>query len=342
MEIGIDIKGKEYRVILERGCIQRANSLLDTGRRCLIVTDDGVPEEYISTVSSGCGHPVTVTVPQGEGSKDLRQLEKLLTVMLREGFTRGDCVIAVGGGMAGDLAGFAAATYMRGIDFYNIPTTLLSQADSSIGGKTAVNLDGAKNIAGAFWQPRMVLIDPDLTKTLPRDQFLSGLAEIIKAGMIADARLFEYIEEVCNEAENRDDILQKLDVERLLEAALMVKKAVVEEDERESGRRRILNFGHTIGHGIESVTGMLHGWCVAAGMIPMCSPEVRERLVRVLDALGLPVTIDCDPEAVLQAMLHDKKMDKGSIRVVCVEEIGSASVKPMTPEELRGRMQILI
>lgn len=337
MVIGVDIKDREYSIILERGCIRRVQELLNTGRKCLIVTDEGVPEGYVTAVAAGCGQPVVMTVPQGEGSKSLRQLEELLTVMLREGFTRNDCVIAVGGGMTGDLAGFAAATYMRGIDFCNIPTTLLSQADSSIGGKTAVNLGGAKNIIGAFWQPRMVLIDPDLTQTLPRDQMLSGLAEIIKAGMIADAGLFEYIEEVCSKAERGP-----MDIERILEAALRVKKAVVEEDERESGLRRILNYGHTIGHGIESVTGMLHGWCVAAGMIPMCSPEVRERLVPVLKNLGLPVRIDCDPDAVMQAMLHDKKMDSGSIRAVVVETIGSASVKLMTPEELRSRLEIIM
>lgn len=140
MVIGVDIKDREYSIILERGCIRRVQELLNTGRKCLIVTDEGVPEGYVTAVAAGCGQPVVMTVPQGEGSKSLRQLEELLTVMLREGFTRNDCVIAVGGGMTGDLAGFAAATYMRGIDFCNIPTTLLSQADSSIGGKTAVNL----------------------------------------------------------------------------------------------------------------------------------------------------------------------------------------------------------
>ena len=353
MEIGIDIKDREYSIILERGCIKRANELLSTGRKCLIVTDDGVPEEYVRTVADGCTQPVVVTVPRGEGSKSLGQLENILNLMLREGFTRSDCVIAVGGGMAGDLAGFAAATYMRGVDFYNIPTTILSQADSSIGGKTAVNLGGAKNIVGAFWQPRMVLIDPDLPETLPRDQKLSGLAEIIKSGMIADAGLFEYIEDVCSgggcDPDNTDktvsaprDILAQLDTEKMLEAALRVKKAVVEEDEREAGRRRILNFGHTIGHGIESVTGMLHGWSVAAGMIPMCSDEVRGRLVCVLRSLGLPDSADCDPEAVMQAMLHDKKMDGGSIRAVIVENIGSAEIKLMTPEEIRGRLEVIM
>lgn len=339
MEIGIDIKEKEYSIVLERGCIRRVKELIDTGRKCLIVTDDGVPAEYSAAVAAGCMESVPVTVPQGEASKNMAQLERLLTVMLNAGFTRSDCVIAAGGGMVGDLAGFAASIYMRGIDFYNIPTTVLSQADSSIGGKTAIDLGGAKNIAGTFWQPRKVLIDPDLTASLPAAQKLSGLAEIIKAGMIADAQLFEYIEGMCAEPRS-EAALSRLDIDSMLEASLLVKKAVVEKDERESGLRRILNFGHTIGHGIESVTGMLHGHCVALGMIPMCSPELRVRLTHVLEALGLPVRTEADAASIYEAMLSDKKMKEGMIAAVYVDEPGSAYIRMTSPEELRERIGI--
>ena len=341
MIIDIDIKGREYDIVLERGCIRRAGELLSAGRKCLIVTDDGVPEEYVNAAASGCGSPYIARVPQGEGSKSMAELERLLMLMLDSGFTRSDCVIAVGGGVVGDLAGFAAATYMRGIDFYNIPTTLLSQADSSIGGKTAVDLGGAKNIAGAFWQPSRVLIDPDTLKTLPEDQLRSGLAEIIKAGLIADAELFEYIERAAIDEKVSAAILNKLDIERVLEAALRVKKAVVEEDEREAGPRRMLNFGHTIGHGIESVTGMLHGEAVALGMIPMCSPGLRERLMRVLSGTGLPVSLEADSDAVYQAMLKDKKMKDGKIAAVYVDEPGAAYIRMTTPEDLRERIGII-
>ena len=249
--------------------------------------------------------------------------------MLENGFTRTDCVVAIGGGMPGDLAGFAAATYMRGIDFYNIPTTLLSQADSSIGGKTAVDLRGVKNIVGAFHQPGAVLIDPDTIETLSSRQRAAGLAEIIKAGLIADRELFEYIE---------GNISGAMDMIKIIEAALKVKKKVVEEDERESGVRRILNFGHTIGHGIESVTGMLHGECVAAGMLPMCSDEVRKRLIPVLEAAGLPVSAECDPDAVFDAVMHDKKIGGGVIRTVYVPEPGRADIVSMEPQELKSRI----
>lgn len=331
MIIRIELGERSYDVILERGCLKKASELLDLDRKCLILTDDGVPAEYAESIARSCKKPLLVCVPHGESSKNFANLEQILTEMLKAGFTRSDCVISVGGGMAGDLGGFAAASYMRGIDFYNIPTTILSQADSSIGGKTAVNLAGAKNIVGAFWQPKRVLIDPDTLDTLPADQTASGIAEIIKAGMIADKELFEYFEKQ-----------EKADIEVILQRALHVKKSVVEADEREGDLRRILNFGHTIGHGIESVTGMLHGHCVALGMIPMCSEDARKRLIPVLEKAGLPTQVSCDPEAVYNAILSDKKMKKGKIGAVFVDEPGSCMIKDESPEELRSKIEMIV
>lgn len=344
MTISMELGERSYDIILERGCLERAGELLKLDRKCLIVTDDGVPKEYAEALAASCREPVIVTLPQGEQSKSMEKLEKLLSAMLENGFTRSDCAMAVGGGMAGDIAGFAAAVYMRGIDFYNIPTTVLSQADSSIGGKTAIDFGGAKNIVGAFWQPKAVLIDPDTLATLPAKQIAAGMAEIVKAGLIADAELFGYIESICAGGGLADpgcseDIAERLasgkEIEKLLAAALMVKKHVVEADEREAGLRRILNFGHTIGHGIESVTGLLHGECVALGMLPMCSGPVRCRLEAVLDSLGLQTRVDADPELVFEAMLHDKKMKGGSIGAVYVEKPGEAVIREMMPEDLR-------
>jgi len=330
MIIGIDIADRGYDVIIERGCLNKAAELLNLDRKCLVVTDDGVPTEYAASVANQCRKAPVITLPQGEHSKNMANLEMLLRAMLDLGFTRGDCVVAVGGGMVGDLGGFAAATYMRGIDFYNIPTTLLSQADSSIGGKTAVNLEAAKNIVGAFWQPKAVLIDTASLDTLPEDQIASGMAEIIKAGMIADRELFEMIE---NDAD--------VTYEDMLIRALKVKKDVVEADEREGNLRRILNFGHTIGHGIESVTGMLHGHCVALGMIPMCSDDARKRLVPVLESAGLPTGISCDKDAVFEAVLSDKKMKDGKIGAVWVDEIGSCEIVETDPADIRKRIEEL-
>ena len=272
------------------------------------------------------------TVPRGEGSKSFAVLEKLLTAMLDAGFTRGDCVCAVGGGMVGDLAGFAAASFMRGVDFYNIPTTVLSQVDSSIGGKTAVNLGGVKNIVGAFWQPKRVLVDVDTLATLPARQIASGLAEAVKAGLIADDKLFELFE--------TGDVADNM--ERIIADSLRMKKAVVEQDEKEQGLRKILNFGHTIGHGIESVTGLTHGESVALGMLPMCAESVRARLLPVLEKLGLPTQARADPEAVYAALLHDKKTAGGKITVVKVEQPGSFVLESVAPEALRGLIEMVV
>lgn len=329
MVLNISPGGNTYDVTVEKGCLDRASELLDLDRKCLVVTDDGVPRGYAEKIARQCKEHHLVTVIRGEQSKSMGTLESLLNTMLENSFTRTDCVVAVGGGMPGDLAGFAAATYMRGIDFYNIPTTLLSQADSSIGGKTAVNLGGVKNIVGSFHQPKGVLIDPDTIETLSERQRAAGMAEIIKAGLIADAELFGYIEE----KQARD-----LDMMKVIEAALRVKKKVVEEDERESGIRRILNFGHTIGHGIESVTGMLHGECVAVGMIPMCSRKVRQRLIPVLESTGLATSAECDPGEVFEAVMHDKKIAGDVIRTAYVSEPGTAEVVEVEAEELRRRI----
>ncbi len=332
MTLRMELGENSYDIVIERGLLQKAGELLDLDRKVLIVTDDGVPEIYAKTVAEACKDPTVVTIPQGESSKSFPVLEQLLSRMLAAGFTRSDCVCAVGGGVVGDLSALAAALYMRGIDFYNIPTTLLSQADSSIGGKTGIDLDGVKNVVGVFRQPKKVLIDPDTLSTLPPRQIAAGHAEIVKAGLIADAELFSLYE--SGEAER--------DLVTALSRALAVKKAVVEQDEKESGLRRVLNFGHTVGHGIESVTGLLHGECVAVGMIPMCAPAVRERLIPVLTRLGLPTAVKADPEKVFAALLHDKKAAGGKITAVLVNEIGSCEQLSLSPEALREKIETVV
>ena len=208
----------------------------------MIITDTGIPMDYASIVASKCKEVYIKVVEQGEGSKSLQTAEEILTEMLNHEFGRKDCVVAVGGGVVGDLAGVVASLYMRGIDFYNVPTTVLSQVDSSIGGKTAVNLGGIKNVVGAFYQPKAVLIDPDTLLTLSERQIVNGLMEALKMGATSEPELF-YIFKDGNWKDNIDSIIEK---------ALLVKKYVVEQDEKESHLRKILNFGHTIGHGFES------------------------------------------------------------------------------------------
>lgn len=326
MKISVSLQARSYDILLERGLLDRAGSLLELRRKVLLVTDDGVPLDYAARVARQCGAPVFVMVPAGEASKNLACLQKLCKTMLDAGFRRTDCVVALGGGMVGDLAGYAAASYMRGIDFYNIPTTLLAQADASVGGKVAVNLGGIKNIVGAFWQPKRVLIDPDTLRTLPERQLASGFAEIIKMACTSDAALFARME--------TEPLLSGID--GILAAAIRIKKAVVEQDETEAGPRKLLNFGHTIGHGIESLGGRLHGECVALGMLPMCSDAVRARLVPLLRKAGLPTGADYDRERVWQAMQHDKKAAGSGIDIVVVETLGHGELRRVPAETLQN------
>ncbi len=313
--VTLSLGDRSYNILIRRGELKNASEHMNLDRKVLVVTDDGVPPEYAETVARQCKDPLVVTLPQGEKTKCLESFRVLLKAMLEKEFTRKDCVVAVGGGVIGDLAGFAASAYMRGIDFYNIPTTTLSQIDSSIGGKVAVDLDGYKNTVGAFWQPKFVLIDPDVLKTLDKRQVAGGLAEAIKMSLCFDKDLFGIFERGDWE-ENLDEIIRR---------SLVIKKTVVEKDEKESGLRKVLNFGHTVGHGIETAENgrLYHGECVAIGMLPMCSPEVRKRLERVLLSLGLPTGTEADFAAVKSAMLHDKKSEGGGVTVIRVNEAGS-------------------
>ena len=328
MTLTMELSKNSYDIIVERGALARVGALLSLDRRVLVVTDDGVPAAYAKAVAAACKSPVLVTVPQGEDSKSIATLSHLLSTMLANGFTRTDAVVAVGGGVVGDLSGFAAATFMRGIDFYNIPTTLLSQVDSSIGGKTAVNLDGIKNCVGAFYQPKRVIVDPDTLSTLPPRQIANGLAEAIKMAATCDVELFARME-----ANDPSTILDDIIV-----SSLAIKKGVVEKDATEKSLRRVLNFGHTLGHGIESCFAMrdlYHGECVALGMLPMCAPHVRERLVKVLDRAGLPTSTDADIDTVLDAVSHDKKVDGDTIHYVYVPEIGQFELRSAPLAEFR-------
>lgn len=335
MVLHINLPENAYDIYLERGVLYKASELLNLNRRCLVVTDDGVPTEYAKAIADACKYARIVTLKQGEATKSFENFKLLLEIMLEENFTRTDCAIAVGGGVIGDLTGFAAASYMRGVDFYNIPTTLLSQVDSSIGGKVAINLNGVKNIVGAFYQPKRVLIDPKVLKTLPPRQISNGLAESLKMGLTSDVQLFEIFE--------KGEAFEKL--EKVIELSLRIKADVVEKDERETGLRKILNFGHTLAHGIESeekLVGLYHGECVGLGMIPMCGEELRPRLVNVLKSINLPVTVDGDLEAMLDAAAHDKKCDGDNISVVSVNVPGNFVIEKISLETWKNRVRTVL
>lgn len=332
MIIPINMKNDNYDIVFEKSVLKKAGKYLNLDRKVLVVTDDGVPHEYAQTLTKQCRDAFLITLPQGEKTKSFDSYKTLLSVMLQNNFTRTDCVVALGGGVIGDLSGFVASSYMRGVDFYNIPTTVLSQVDSSIGGKVAIDFLGYKNIVGAFYQPKKVLIDCDVLSTLTERQFSNGLAESLKMALTSDEKLFELFE--------TEDI--KINIEKIIYASLLIKKKVVEQDEKEAGLRKILNFGHTIAHGIESDTALsdwYHGECVAVGMIPMCSREVRKRLLPILRKINLPTQITFNVDNVIEAMKHDKKMSGNDITVVTVEKVGQCKLENIPFNELALKMK---
>lgn len=316
-----------YEIVLKRTALKEVEKLLNLNRKVLIITDSGVPEEYAKSVAEKAKNPLIVTIEQGEQSKNFDTYKNLLEKAVEFGLTRSDCIVAVGGGVVGDISGFVASTFMRGIDFYNIPTTLLSQVDSSIGGKTAIDFMGYKNIVGAFWQPKKVVIDSDTLKTLPPRQISNGLAEAVKMSLTSDAELFEMFEQSDPETI----------IDTIIHRSLLIKKYVVEEDERETGLRKVLNFGHTIAHAIESeneLSTYYHGECVAMGMLFMCSQKVRNRLLHVLEKLSLPTLSDFNTDKLLTAIKHDKKFSGDKVTVVFVEEVGKFQFKEMTINDI--------
>lgn len=323
----LDLGERGYDITVGRGLLCRAGEYFNLNRKVFIVTDSGVPKEYAECVAKSAKEYRIVTVDEGEGSKSPKTYIRLLSEMVDFGMTRTDCAVAVGGGVVGDLTGFVSASFMRGIDFYNIPTTLLSQVDSSIGGKTAINLAGVKNIVGAFHQPRGVLIDLDTLKTLDKRQISNGLAEAIKMSLTSDADLFKFLEE--------NEITEK-NIEKIVVDSLKIKKFVVENDERESGLRKILNFGHTFGHAVEAeeeMRGFYHGECVAIGMLPVSSQYVRDRLIPVLKKAGLPTEYGGDVEAALTFISHDKKCDGAAVSVIFVDTPGSFRTERMSTND---------
>ena len=308
------------------------------GRTAAVVSDTNVAPLYLQAVTDSlnqAGFRVCPFVfPAGEEHKNGGTYLDLLEFLAREHLPRADGLIALGGGVVGDLTGFAAATFLRGVPFLQLPTTLLAAVDSSVGGKTAVDLTAGKNLAGAFWQPKLVIVDPDTLSTLPRRHFINGLAEAIKAGLLADPELFSIFEK-----EDVDDRIGDI-----ICRSLRFKKSIVEQDETEQGMRKALNFGHTIGHGIEAVkgikgrrtTGLFHGECVALGMLPMIESKALQKRVRgVYRRLGLPTRTAYDKEKVLAEMLHDKKAQDGQITIIKVPGLGCWRAETIPVEGLR-------
>ena len=332
MKLTINCKTYSYDVIIQRNILNNVSEYLSLQRKVLILTDDGVPSEYVLKVSSQCLNPINVTVKQGEQSKNIDNYQLVMKTLIEHGFTRTDCLVSIGGGVVGDLGGFISSTYMRGIDFYNVPTTLLSQVDSSIGGKTAIDYNGIKNIIGSFYTPKCVLIDPNTLKTLDKRQLHAGLVEAIKMACTCSSSLFEIISKSKN-LEN--------DIDEIIFQSLQIKQKIVEEDLEEKGLRRVLNFGHTLGHIIESASNynLLHGECVGIGMLSFSSDKARKQIKKLLKKYNLPTSYDLSLKDIEDYLIHDKKKTGDYIWIVSVENIGSYELKKIKIDELYNKLK---
>ena len=344
----VALPGRDYDILIERGLLERAGELcksaLPKAAKLAVVTDTNVGPLYANSVKTSleqAGFTVQVTtLPAGEHTKCVDNLSALWETFMTFGLTRTDAVVALGGGVIGDLAGFAAATALRGVDFVQIPTTLLAQVDSSVGGKVAIDLHAGKNLAGAFWQPRLVLMDPNVLNTLDDKTFSDGMAEVIKYGCIRDGEFFTFLEQHPSRAQVMEEI------EHVLYTCCNLKREVVVEDERDTGVRMLLNFGHTLGHAYELAGNYevwTHGQAVAAGMVKAAelglalgiTPDgTAQRITALLKQFALPVSIDCTHEQYADAVGLDKKGSGDKISLILLETIGSAVARKMPKAEV--------
>ena len=350
--VSVALGDRSYEILIQAGILSHIGQVLkNTGcsGRVGIVTNAVVHQLYgrvvLHALRQAGFSPFFIMVPDGEQAKTIKWLTNILDVLVTQRLERQECIVALGGGVTGDVAGFAASTYLRGIPFVQIPTTLVAQVDSSVGGKTGVNHPQGKNLIGAFYQPQLVVIDPHVLKTLPPRQWTAGLAEVIKYGMITDKQFFSYLEHHVEELRNQSDGVMSYVLRRCCE----IKAEVVTGDERESGRRRILNYGHTVGHALEAwgrYKKWIHGEAVGLGMVQeasiaeylgMCSRELVDRQNDLLKRVGLPCAI---PKKMTfldlwQTMQHDKKVVKGDIHCVLPQQIGKVQVVPLVRESIR-------
>ncbi|HIY20944.1 MAG TPA: 3-dehydroquinate synthase [Candidatus Flavonifractor merdigallinarum] len=351
----VNLPGRAYDILIERGLLnqagERIRAVLPKAQKLFVITDSNVAPLYLRTLIpslEGAGFETSVEeIPAGESSKSAAMLDRLWEDMMDFGLTRTDAVVALGGGVVGDLAGFAAATILRGVDFVQIPTTLLAQVDSSVGGKVAIDLQHGKNLAGAFWQPRLVLMDPDTLDTLDLPIFIEGMAEVVKYGCIFDKAFFDFL------TARPDRAKLMAEIEHILYTCCNLKRMVVEEDERDTGRRMLLNFGHTLGHTYERAGNYetwSHGDAVAAGMclaarlgvkLGVTPPQVSAQVQEAVYSLGLPDGIYCTQEEYAAAIGLDKKGAGSDITLILLEELGKAVPYKMPKHKLLEELKWL-
>ena len=330
---------RTYDVIIEKGCLDRAGELaaktVKTGKAA-ILTDSNVAPLYAerlerSLLSAGfC--PVRFTIPAGEESKSAESYISFLSFLADNSVTRSDCIFALGGGVVGDLAGFCAATYLRGIEFIQIPTTLLAMVDSSVGGKTAIDIPAGKNLIGAFYQPSLVICDPDTLDTLPKSIFADGCAEVIKYGIINDRAFFEKLS-------------SEIDIEEIIETCVKNKRDIVNADERDTGIRQLLNLGHTAAHSIEKLSGysVSHGSAVAIGIaiitraatnMGLCPADDLDKVISLLQKYSLPTSCLYSADSLAETALSDKKRTGDTISLIMPYAIGDSRIYKVSIDKL--------
>jgi len=333
---------------------EEVEKLSTASKRLCIVTDSNVAELYLDEVTALlapiCRKVISYVFPAGEANKNLNTVQKLYETLILNQFDRGDMLVALGGGVVGDLCGFAAATYLRGISFIQIPTTLLSQVDSSIGGKTGVDFDAYKNMVGAFHMPKLVFINIATLNTLPDSQFAAGMGEVIKHGLIKDKAYYEWLLEHAEEIQKKEPAALR----HTVSGSNQIKRAVVEADPMEKGERKLLNFGHTLGHAIEKLKGfsLLHGECVALGALAamhlsaargMVTEEETARFKEALKAFHIGTQVSgLEKEDIIRATKNDKKMESGIIQFILLKEVGCAYVdRTVTEEEMAAALDYI-
>ena len=346
--LAVSLPGRSYDILIDRGLLGRAGTLcraaLPRAGRIFLVTDDRVAPLYLrkaeESLSAAGFETAALILPAGEEAKCPTRLAQLWEAMMEFGLTRTDAVAALGGGVVGDLAGFAAATILRGVALIQIPTTLLAQVDSSVGGKVAIDLPEGKNLAGTFYQPRLVLMDPEVLGTLPHETFADGMAEVIKYGCIADQGFLEFL----SQNPSRSAIMAN--IEQVLHTCCRIKAEVVAEDELDTGRRMILNFGHTLGHAYELAghyTTYTHGQAVAAGMVRaaqlgtalgLTPAHLAPDIAQLVEAFGLPTAIPCSQADYAAAIGLDKKGAGSSLSLILLDRPGHALAYPILKQQL--------
>ena len=326
MELSVNLKENSYKIIIGYNILKEISSYYSLDKKVLVISDDGVPSFYYEEILSTIKNGYKFIIKQGEASKNIDNYYLINKFLLENEFDRNDLIIAVGGGVVIDLSAFVASTYKRGIDVINVPTSTLAMIDSSVGGKNGINFNGVKNILGTFYQPKLVLIDLNTLKTLDKRNYNNGLVEALKAGLIMDKEILPLFKDYKN---NILDIIIK---------SLKVKISVVEQDEKEKGLRKILNFGHTIGHAIEVQKKLLHGEAVAKGMLYVLNKKYQKEIKEILNTLEIDVDYNVDIDAI-NLIKNDKKREDKYLDLIVVEEIGSAKIKKVTIEEIENLLK---